>query len=151
MEVTNCFVTSDIIVYYYDVNYQSATAKFIGDKYIGNAKVYLNIINNCITQIKKGNGNCSGNNYYAEQIIEASLKTICFNTLYQIYNVYRWKQIKILKKYRWMRRLMDFMKEIRPDWQKAFNSGFPRVFSTAYRIHPRCADILLRIVFTVKH
>lgn len=151
VQVAEKIATSSLMVYFYDVNYQSATAKFIGEKYIENARAYINIIYHTIAEIVKENGEGASDNKNAASIIQYSHTTFCHNTLYQIYNIYRQKSDKIPDKYAWMKRMFHFMAEITPDWQQAFQTSFPRIFALSYRLHPRCADIIFRIIFTIKH
>lgn len=141
-------VTSDIKIYCYEVNNQSATAKFDGEKFIDDAQNYMNSTKVIISQIETENNN---NRTLSSEIIFATQKTICHNSLYQIYNLYKQKSSKQLKKYRWMKRLTDFMKEITPDWQQMFPSSFPHLFVSAYKIHPQCANIMMRFIFLFKH
>lgn len=141
------FVTSDIIIYCYEVNNQSATAKFDGEKFIDDADNYIRTIRSIVPQIAKDNND---NSALSTDIISDTQKTICHNSLYQIYNLYKQKNSNELRKYRWMKRLMGFMKEITPDWQQSFTSGTPHIFVSMYKIHPRCLDIMLRIIFRLK-
>ena len=151
IEVVRCFLTSEIAVYCYDVNYQSATAKFIGYKYLANARTYINIISHAISTIVEQNGNSLTQKQLAAEVTTSTNEIICFNTIFQIYNIYRQRGCcKVKGKYAWLKRLMGFMPEITPDWHRSFRSGFPRIVVQAYRLHPRCADLLLRSVFLIK-
>ncbi len=144
----NSFVTSDICVYCYEVNNQSATAKFNGETLIDDANNYMSVMRKVVSDISKSDNNPVDN--LSNDIISSTQITICHNALYDIYNLYKQKRNKDVKKLSWMKRLVGFMSEIKPDWQNAFTSGFPRIFATAYQIHPRCADLLLRITFAIK-
>lgn len=152
LESASCIVTSEKIVYYYDVNTQSATAQFIGHKYLENARMYLDMIANAVENISASmDPHKQINKIYKANIIEHSKITTCHNTLYQIYNLYKQKNKKIFNKLVWMNKLINFMYDITPDWQSFFSSGFPKVFVKAYCIHPRLADVILRIIFKFKN
>lgn len=145
----NSFVTSDICVYCYEVNNQSATAKFNGETLINDANNYMSVMRKVVSDILKSSNNQIDN--ISGDIIFSTQITICHNALYDIYNLYKQKGNMDVKKLTWMKRLVEFMSEIKPDWQQAFLSGFPHVFAIAYRIHPRCVDMLLKAVFMIKH
>lgn len=144
----NSFVTSDICVYCYEVNNQSATAKFNGETLIDDANNYISVMRKVVSDISKSDNNPTDN--LSDDIISSTQITICYNALFDIYNLYKQNRNKDVKKLSWMKRLVGFMSEIKPDWQNAFTSGFPRIFAKAYKIHPRCADILLRTAFSIK-
>lgn len=143
---TSCFVTSDIEIYCYEVNNQSATARFNGETFIEDVTYYLNTFKTIIPEISKKNNEKE----IASEIILSTEKTACFNTLYEIYNLYRQHRDKTLDKYNWMNRLIEFMGKIKSDWKTIFSSGFPRIFVISYNIHPKCAHIILNLVFRLK-
>lgn len=146
LSACNSFVTSDICLYCYEVNNQSATAKFNGERFIDDARSYMNTTSAVVNKLSKVDNNHADK----DKIISSTQITICYHALFEIYNLYRQRRNKKINKLSWMKRLVGFMSEIKPDWQNLFASGFPRVFATAYKIHPRCADLLLRAVFTIK-
>lgn len=137
------FITSDVIAYCYEVNNQSATAKFNGEVVIHNGDIYVSTLRNVISALSE---HCNDNT--AIEIIKEAERTVCFHILFEIYNLYRLSKVK--GKYAWLKRLMGFMPEITPDWHRSFRSGFTRIVVQAYRLHPRCADLLLRSVFLIK-
>lgn len=143
---TSCFVTSDIGFYCYEVNNQSATARFNGEKFIEDVMYYLNTFKTIIPEIAKKNNK----NEISSEIILSTEKTACYNTLYEVYNLYRQHNDSTLDKYNWMNRLIEFMGKIRYDWKTIFSSGFPRIFVILYNIHPKCAHIILNLVFRLK-
>lgn len=149
LNTINYLVSSELIIYYYNRNESSTTARFLGEKFIDDGR---NCLNTLITTVNKFAAEFKDKpaiNSLSKEIIWRRRKTICHNTLYQIYNLYRHNGAE--KKYKCMNCMIGFMKEISPNWQLMFPSSFPHLFVSAYKIHPRCADILLRIIFIFKH
>lgn len=137
----SCFVTSKVSLYCYDVNNQSATAKFNGEKFIEDAKFYFKTVEDTVKKMRTDHTQ----DVFYDKIIKSTKKTLCYNTLYEIYNAYRIRQDN--SKYKKLLRMISFMNEIDINWASRFSSGFPRIFATLYKLHPRCSDIVLRAIF----
>ena len=143
LKQSNCFVTSDVLVYCYEVNGQSATAKFNGDVVMHDSSMLTNAYHDLINSLS---GYCKGD--IGSKIIAHVQQAVCFHILFEVYNLYRMKKFK--GKYAWLKRMMGHMDEVTPQWRSSFRSGFPGIVVRAYCLHPRCADILLRAVFLIK-
>lgn len=141
----SCFATSELCLYCYDVNYQSATAKFKGEIYVHDVNIYMETIREIIPSLATEH-----DNNIVSEIISSAQKTICFHTIYEIYNLYRQKKSRGLNRYKWLNRLVEFMEGINPEWKNVFSSGFPRLFVLLHSIHPKYAHIMMNLIFYFK-
>lgn len=152
IENSNMFITSDLRIYCYEMNSSSATARFNGDKFIEDILNYYNTVVRTVGCIKSkcGAEESETEESKAEALINEARRTVCFDTLYEIYNVYRSKSLTNRNRYNWTKHLVRFMQSFDPQWKSYFKTSFPLIFKLSYGMHPVCAYFVLKTVFLFK-
>ena len=132
--------TSPLVVYCYEVNFESATARFHGQQFIDDTRHLLDDA----TATEKWMTEHYGDSEHLRQFKRMYEETCVFECLFQVYNLYRQP---VAGRLHWLRRLMDEMHAFSPDCSKMFTTAVPRAVYKAYSIHPLLAHTLLTCIF----